>query len=386
MITINTKVQNFTINFQSSIDIMRIALHKLRMYYSWPNITAEEFKYTKISNSITFGIKGDKDDFFWHTIYLPTGAYEIETIIEEFQEEFKKITGTANKNTIRAIETQLKSAIEIQDGKYVLDIANEDDDVYFENEQDDQDEIYLDGDDYNDKFIYGISSSKEIKRMQKIQEHKAKEISKYKVHLSDLSIPDYIPIRVGKCLHEDNYPRSSYVNLCRYEKKNKDVIYHDSKSSAINNLEADIERIKGEEFCIKTNLQKKDKKCKIMTNEQKRQMQIYGPGIIIQHYKKFYVFSCDDDSFVFDSRDYSDGDMITIDDMVEYFKNNINIKHKILINNTTAHNSKWEINTIAGINSINLAGTKTDAQSKSNTLIYGVYHEQSELLSCPAIF
>ena len=83
LVSIVTKNPEFSIEYPSPLPANEIALTQLRCYYSWPNVRAEPFNNKLPNNRFTFSYKNGPDGTpEWHTIYLPTGAYDIEDINE----------------------------------------------------------------------------------------------------------------------------------------------------------------------------------------------------------------------------------------------------------------------------------------------------------------
>ncbi|KAK3594173.1 hypothetical protein CHS0354_026045 [Potamilus streckersoni] len=105
-----------------SIDVAKIGLYKQRLYYSWPNISVDEFDGSSISNTIMLRVT-NVDNFTPNTIYFPTDSYEIENINEEFQRQFKKLTTTIDTIIMCGDEKTLRTVVEITDPKYVIDIS-----------------------------------------------------------------------------------------------------------------------------------------------------------------------------------------------------------------------------------------------------------------------
>jgi hypothetical protein len=125
MISITSTNPEFNVNFPSSIPVKEIALAKLRVYHSWPNIRSVAFGGQQPNNSLVFASKnkpnGEPD---WHIVSIPTGSYQIEQINAELQRRIKSITGKESKIAITVHEPTLSSAIEILSPGYVVDIYN----------------------------------------------------------------------------------------------------------------------------------------------------------------------------------------------------------------------------------------------------------------------
>ena len=85
MISISSTNPEFSVNFPSPVPVKEIALAKLRVYHSWPNIRSVAFGGQQPNNSLVLSYK-NKDDGTpdWQIVSLPTGSYEIEQIDAEF--------------------------------------------------------------------------------------------------------------------------------------------------------------------------------------------------------------------------------------------------------------------------------------------------------------
>lgn len=125
MISIESINPEFSVNFPSPVPVKEIALAKLRVYNSWPNIRSKIFGGQQPNNSLVFSYK-NRDDGTpdWNIVSIPTGSYEIEKINEEFQRRIKSITGKESKIAITVHEPSLSSAIEISTEGYFVDIYN----------------------------------------------------------------------------------------------------------------------------------------------------------------------------------------------------------------------------------------------------------------------
>ena len=94
LISTTTRSPEFTVEFPTPIPANTIALTQLRVYYSSPNVRAESFRGKPPNNSFVFSYKNRPDGSpEWHTLSLPTGAYDIEDINEEIINLIEGITG-----------------------------------------------------------------------------------------------------------------------------------------------------------------------------------------------------------------------------------------------------------------------------------------------------
>jgi hypothetical protein len=123
MISISSTNPEFSVNFPSPVPVKEIALAKLRVYHSWPNIRSKTFGDQQPNNSLVFAHK-NKDDGTpdWQVVSIPTGSYEIEQIDAEFQRRIKSITGKESKIAIKVHQPTLSSTIEISTEGYAVDI------------------------------------------------------------------------------------------------------------------------------------------------------------------------------------------------------------------------------------------------------------------------
>jgi hypothetical protein len=125
MISITSTNPEFNVNFPSPVSVKEIALAKLRVYHSWPNIRSVEFGGKRPNNSLVFAYKNKKDDTpDWNVVSIPTGSYQIEQINNELQRRIKSITRKESKIAITVHEPTLSSAIEINSPGYFVDIYN----------------------------------------------------------------------------------------------------------------------------------------------------------------------------------------------------------------------------------------------------------------------
>ncbi|KAL3836102.1 hypothetical protein ACJMK2_021555 [Sinanodonta woodiana] len=123
MISIASTKPEFSVNFPSPVPVSELALAKLRVYHSWPNIRSEAFGGQQPNNSLVFAWKNKEDGTpDWQIVSLPTGSYQIEQINTEFQRRIKSLTGKESKIAISVHEPTLSSAIEISTEGYVVDI------------------------------------------------------------------------------------------------------------------------------------------------------------------------------------------------------------------------------------------------------------------------
>ena len=94
MISISTTNPEFSVNFPTPVPVKEIALAKLRVYNTWPNIRSKPFGVQQPNNSLVFfGKNKQNGDPNWNVVSIPTGSYEIEKINEEFQHRIKSLTG-----------------------------------------------------------------------------------------------------------------------------------------------------------------------------------------------------------------------------------------------------------------------------------------------------
>jgi hypothetical protein len=85
MISISSRNPEFSVNFPSPIQVSEIALSKLRVYHSWPNIRSVAFGGQHHNNSLVFAHKNKEDGTpDWQVVSIPTGSYQIEQINTEF--------------------------------------------------------------------------------------------------------------------------------------------------------------------------------------------------------------------------------------------------------------------------------------------------------------
>ena len=125
MISITSTNPEFSVNFPSPIPVREIALAKLRVYHSWPNIRSVAFGGQQPNNALVFSYKNKPDGTpEWETVSLPTGSYQIEQIDAEIQRRIKSITGKESKIAIKLHEPTLSSSIEISTEGYIVDIYN----------------------------------------------------------------------------------------------------------------------------------------------------------------------------------------------------------------------------------------------------------------------
>ena len=86
MISITSTNPEFNVNFPSPVPVNEIALAKLLIYHSWPNIRSVAFGGQQPNNSLVFAHKNKPDGTpDWQIISLPTGSYQIEQINKQFQ-------------------------------------------------------------------------------------------------------------------------------------------------------------------------------------------------------------------------------------------------------------------------------------------------------------
>ncbi len=124
MISISSTNPKFSVNFPSPVSVKEIALAKLRVYHSWPNIRSVAFGGKKPNNSLVFAYKNKEDKTpDWNVVSIPTGSYQIEAINNELQRRIKSITGKESKITITVHKPTLSSASEISTEGYAVDIA-----------------------------------------------------------------------------------------------------------------------------------------------------------------------------------------------------------------------------------------------------------------------
>ena len=120
MISITSTNPEFNVNFSSPIPVSEIALAKLRVYHSWPNIRSVAFGGQHPNNSLVFAYKNKPDGTpDWNVVSIPTGSYQIEQIDSEIQRRIKSFTGKESKIAIQVHEPTLSSAIEISTEGYM---------------------------------------------------------------------------------------------------------------------------------------------------------------------------------------------------------------------------------------------------------------------------
>ena len=125
MISITSTSPQFSVNFPSPIPVKEIALAKLRVYHSWPNIRSVAFGGQQPNNSLRFARENKPDGTpDWKEVSIPTGSYQIEQINNEIQRRIKSITGKESKIAIEVHEPTLSSSIEINSPDYAVDIYN----------------------------------------------------------------------------------------------------------------------------------------------------------------------------------------------------------------------------------------------------------------------
>jgi hypothetical protein len=125
MISIASRNPEFSVNFPSPIPVKEIALAKLRVYHSWPNIRSDTFGGQRPNNSLVFAHKNlDDGTPDWQIVSIPTGSYQIEQIDAELQRRIKSITGKESKIAIKVHQPTLSSSIEISTQGYFVDIYN----------------------------------------------------------------------------------------------------------------------------------------------------------------------------------------------------------------------------------------------------------------------
>ena len=123
LISITSTKPEFSVNFPSPVSVSELALAKLRIYYSWPNIRSEVFGGQQPNNSLVFAHENKEDGTpDWQIVSLPTGSYQIEEIDKEFQRRIKSLTGKESKIAITVHEPTLSSTIEISEEGYAVDI------------------------------------------------------------------------------------------------------------------------------------------------------------------------------------------------------------------------------------------------------------------------
>ncbi len=94
MISISSKNPEFSIRFPSPISVYKIALAKLRLYNSWPNIRNKRFGNQQPNNSLVFAYKNRPDGTpDWNVVGVPQGSYQIEALAEELNRKIKSIVG-----------------------------------------------------------------------------------------------------------------------------------------------------------------------------------------------------------------------------------------------------------------------------------------------------
>ncbi|KAL3856074.1 hypothetical protein ACJMK2_015270 [Sinanodonta woodiana] len=121
MISIASTKPEFSVNFPSPVPVSELALAKLRVYHSWPNIRSEAFGGQQPNNSLVFAYKNKEDGTpDWQIVSIPTGSYQIKQINTEFQRRIKSLTGKESKIAISVHEPTLSSAIEISTEGYIV--------------------------------------------------------------------------------------------------------------------------------------------------------------------------------------------------------------------------------------------------------------------------
>ena len=94
MISITSTNPEFSVNFPSPVPVSEIALAKLRVYHSWPNIRSVAFGGQQPNNSLIFSWTNKEDGTpDWNVVSIPTGSYQIEQIDAELQRRIKSLTG-----------------------------------------------------------------------------------------------------------------------------------------------------------------------------------------------------------------------------------------------------------------------------------------------------
>ena len=124
MISITSTNPEFSVNFPTPVPVNEIALAKLRMYNSWPNIRSKPFGVQQPNNSLVASCRKRPDGSpDWTVVSIPTGSYQIEHIDAEFQRRIKSLTGENElKIAITVHEPTLSLAIEIKSPDYIVDI------------------------------------------------------------------------------------------------------------------------------------------------------------------------------------------------------------------------------------------------------------------------